>query len=1066
MTVLFCDLVGFTARAEQMDPEDVRALLVPYHAGVRAELERHGGTVEKFIGDAVMAIFGAPVTHEDDPERAVRAALAIRDFAVRDGIELRIGITTGEALVALAANPEAGEGMASGDVVNTAARLQAAAPVNGVLVGEETYRATRHAVDYREAEPVEAKGKAEPVPTFEAIEARARLGTEVLDHTTGDLVGRAHELDTLRSVLRRAREERSSQLVTLVGVPGIGKSRLLHELSRIADAEPELITWRQGRCLAYGDGVTFWALSEIVKAQAGISEADGDDVAEAKLRAAVDEVVEPVDAEWIEGRLRPLIGLGQDSELGGDRSAETHAAWRRFFEGMAEQRTTILVFEDLQWADDGLLDFVDELVEWVAAVPLLVVCTARPELLTRRPGWGGGKLNATTLALTPLTSDETARIIAQVLEQAVIPADVQSALLGRAEGNPLYAEQFARLYRERGTADDLPLPETLQGIIAARLDGLPPDEKRLLQEASVVGKVFWTGALESNGTAVDAALHALERKGFVRRQRRSSVVGETEVAFAHALVRDVAYGQIPRGDRAARHRAVAEWMESLGRADDHAEMVAFHWRTALELGRATGTVDPPVIERTRRALRDAGDRAYALNAWSVAAAQYDDALELWPADDAERPELLLRRARALFHAYDEDRRYEALVEARDALLAAGDDPLAGEAEAFLAHVSWDRGHGDLMQQHLSRAEVLVRGVTSPSGARVLATSARMHELGDRHEEALRVGRAALAMADALGLDELRAHSLATLGMARNNLEEPGAGTEDMERALQIALDANSRIASSIVNNLAVHTIVEGDLHRAGDLYAEALRLAERFGDAASIRFIRANQIWLAFMRGHWDDALADADGFIAECEAGSPHVQEGAVRAGRAAIRWARGDEEGAIDDETRSLDLARLRDDRWQLLGAFALLAASAAERGRPNDARAHVEELVPLVRDLGAHGALMRLSVFADGLGVTDALREALDQGAGLPARRWRHVLDLALAGDLSGAADLVAGTGSVTMEAHFRFFAGVRLLAAGRADEGAAELERALAFYRTVGGTVYVRRAEELLDARESA
>src|SRR5690349_31789 len=277
VTVLFADLVGFTSRSESLDPEDVQAILGPYHQRVRSELERHGGTVEKFIGDAVMALFGAPTAHEDDPERAVRAALAIHDFAVEEGLELRVGVTTGEALISLAASPAEGEGMASGDVVNTAARLQSAAPVNGILADETTYRATRQAVDYREAPAVEAKGKAEPMAVREALAARSRFGVDVTHHARAELVGRERELAVLRDAFERARHERTPLLVTLVAVPGMGKSRLLYELQRIVDADPELVTWRQGRCLAYGDGVAFWALAEVVKAQAGIHDEDSED---------------------------------------------------------------------------------------------------------------------------------------------------------------------------------------------------------------------------------------------------------------------------------------------------------------------------------------------------------------------------------------------------------------------------------------------------------------------------------------------------------------------------------------------------------------------------------------------------------------------------------------------------------------------------------------------------------------------------------------------------------------------------------------------------------------------
>ena len=696
VTVVFCDLVGFTQQAESMDPEDVADILRPYHARVREELERYGGTVEKFIGDAVMALFGAPVAHEDDPERAVRAALAIRDFATEDGLELRVGITTGEALVQLDAQPDAGEGMASGDVVNTASRLQSAAPVNGVLVDETTYRTTRAAVDYAPAEAVEAKGKTEPIVVWEARAAHSRLGVDVAHEARSELVGRARELGLVRDAFLRTRDERTPHLLTLVGVPGIGKSRLVYELQRIVDAEPELITWRQGRCLAYGDGVTLWALGEIVKAQVGIVEKDSTTEIAAKIHDAVlDTLSGTGDEGRVEAQLLALLGLGEEAQLGGDdRRNEAFAAWRRFLEGMAEQRPLVLVFEDIHWADETLLDFADELVDWVTGVPLLVLATARPELLERRPGWGGGKLNATTLALSPLTDEQTGELIERLLPQSLLAAESQQALLEQAGGNPLYAEQFVELYTEQGSTDKLALPETLQGIIAARLDGLPQVEKGLLQDAAVVGKVFWASAIGRDTEASRTQLHSLERKGFVRRQRRSSLEGESEFAFAHALVRDVAYGQIARADRAAKHRATAEWLAELGRPEDHAEMLAYHWRSALELVRASGGDDGELAERTRLALRDAGDRAYALNGHRVAVAQYEDALTLWPEDDKELPDLRFRLARALHGAYD-DRAEEALATARDALLAIGDTDRAGEAESLSAHVAWHRGQGEL-----------------------------------------------------------------------------------------------------------------------------------------------------------------------------------------------------------------------------------------------------------------------------------------------------------------------------------------------------------------------------------
>jgi len=458
VTVLFADLVGFTSRSEQLDPEDVRAMLAPYWQRLRSELEHFGGTVEKFIGDAVVALFGAPVAHEDDPERAVRAALAIRDWVTEESeLNVRIGVNTGEALVSLGARPSEGEGMASGDVVNTAARLQSAAPVDGILVGEQTYRATERMIEFREHDPIQAKGKAEPVHVWEAVQARSRFGVDLAPAAVAPLVGRDEELELLVAAFRRAADDRIPQLVTVVGVPGIGKSRLLGELFAKIDAGDRLVRWRQGRSLPYGEGVSYWALGEMVKAEAGILETDPSEETTRKLEEALNRLVsDETEAAWLGTLLRPLVGLAAD-DVGGDRRGEGFAAWRRFFEALGEDRPLVLVFEDLHWADDGLLDFVDHLVDWLTEVPVLVVGTARPELLARRPAWGGGKGNATTISLAPLTDEETARLVHTLLDRSVLAADVQSAVLERAGGNPLYAEEFVRMVAEGGS-DDLTFP--------------------------------------------------------------------------------------------------------------------------------------------------------------------------------------------------------------------------------------------------------------------------------------------------------------------------------------------------------------------------------------------------------------------------------------------------------------------------------------------------------------------------------------------------------------------------------------------------------------------------------
>ena len=795
--MLFCDLVGFTSRAERLDPEDVHALLAPYHARLRSELERFGGTVEKFVGDAVMAVFGAPAAHEDDPERAVRAALAIRDWSVEQGdhLHVRIAVNTGEALVSLGARPSEGEAMVAGDVVNTAARLQAGAPVNGILAGEQTYRASAHVIEYGEAGAVAAKGKSEPIQAWEALRARSRLGVDVAQRALAPLVGRRHELELLHATLARVRDERSLQLLTLLGVPGIGKSRLVYELSRIVEAGEELIVWRQGRSLPYGEGISFWALGEMVKAQAGILESDEAELAAEKLAASVRDLLPEGDAGWVEAQLRPLVGLGVDQELPDARREEAFAAWRRFLEALAERRTTVAVFEDLHWADEGLLDFIDHLVEWTSGVPLLVLCTARPELLARRPGWGGGQANTFTLALSPLSDEETTHLVHALLERSVLPAEIQRVLVERAGGNALYAEEFARLVAEQGSdaSSVQRLPETVQGIIAARLDALPGEEKALLQAAAVVGKVFWLGAVCRVGGAdraeAERLLHALERKEFVRRERSASVEGEQEFAFRHILIRDVAYGQIPRSERAERHGLAAEWIESLGRLEDHVEMLAHHYTAALELERAAGKDVSGLAERARPVLRRAGDRAMALAGYEAAARFYGAALELCSSDDPARPELLLHRGRALRDS--EGSGLELLTEALEAFRASGDEDGAAEAASAAAHLLWSRGERDEAYAYVNEALELVSGrPESPAKANVLLQRGAFHLVTAEFPEVLRFAREALPITERLGLDGRRARALNLIGWGRVGAGDRG-GLADLEEAMEIALAADA-----------------------------------------------------------------------------------------------------------------------------------------------------------------------------------------------------------------------------------------------------------------------------------
>ncbi len=1052
VTVLFADLVGFTARAESLDPEDVEAILRPYHERLRTELEQRGGTVEKFVGDAVMAVFGAPVTHEDDPERAVRAALAIRDGIVEDGkLEVRIAVNTGEALVNVDARPQVGEGMVAGDVVNTASRLQSSAPANGILVGESAHRATQHVIEYREHDAVEAKGKSEPVPVWEAVQARARVGVELRAPATA-LVGRARERELLLGAFERVRGERSAQLFTIVGVPGIGKSRLVAELYAQLEREAEITHWRQGRSLPYGEGGAFWTFAEMVKAEAGILDSDAAAEAERKLHDAVAILLPDEDAAWVESRLRPLVGL---DARGGARD-ENFAAWRRFVEALAERRPTVLVFEDLHWADDDLLDFVDELVEWAEDVPLLVVVTARPELLDRRPGWGGGKRNALTLSLAPLADDDTARLLAALLDRHVLPAETQQTLLARAGGNPLYAEQFARMFAERGdTAGEL--PETVQGIIAARLDALPPDEKRLLRDAAVLGKTFWIGALPAGDA--EAGLHSLQRKEFVRRERRSSVAGEAEYAFTHLLVREVAYGQIPRAERAQKHLGAARWIDSLAsdRSEDLAQLLAHHYLAALDLTRASGGDPSELVEPATNALVDAAERAASLFAYAEAERFAVKALEL----ASEGTVLWARAQHSLAFAEYEVGRGGAetrAAEAAAAFRALGDVEAAAEAEMLSAICSWHLGRGDAADTSSERALALVREAPpSRAKASALVERSRLLMLRARFGEAIELGREGLALAEELGLIPLQVAALVNIGTALSGGGE--GGVPELERAVALGRDgvAPSEVQRAY-NNLAEDLTARGKLRDAVRFYAEARTEVERFGTVVGIRWLAPHEAWAACYLGDWQRAEDLRHEFLASIAGTDGHYLETSMLHLQAYMASPRGDVVAAVAYAERGLVRAREVKDPQVLGVALAGLARHLVAAGRNDDAALLLDELLALTDEKG----LMLYYSWAIDLGWLIHDLGLLQEPPPSRAAVWTEVARAIARGDLVGAADVLGATDLRSEEAYARLRAAEQLAAEGHDAEAQPHLERALAFYRSVGATGYVRRGEALLRA----
>jgi class 3 adenylate cyclase len=1043
VTVLFTDLVGSTERAEGLDPEDVRATLSAYYTQLRAELERHGGTVEKFIGDAVMAVFGAPIAHEDDAERAVRAALAIRD-SIGEELQIRTAVNTGEALVALGAKPGEGDAMVAGDVVNTAARLQSAAPVNGILVGEGTYRATRHAIDYREAPAVEAKGKSEPVKVWEALAARSRFGSDVEQKLRTPLVGRQRERDLLADALTRARTEQSVQLVTLVGVPGIGKSRLVAELFQITDADEDIISWRQGRSLPYGERVSFWALGEIVKAHAGILESDDAATAEEKLIGMVETLGEDdAERDWLARQTRPLVGLE-----GAERAEreEAFAAWRRLLEAAAEQRPLVLVFEDLHWADDGLLDFVDHLADWATTVPLLIVATARPELLDRRPGWGGGKRNAFTLSIGALSDEETAVLLQRLLDRAVIDADAQRAVLQRAEGNPLYAEEYARMLAEH-EGGELTLPETVQGLIAARIDGLAPEEKALLQDASVIGKVFWPGAVPG---ADERTLHALERKEFVRRDRRSSIAGETQYAFLHALVRDVAYGQIPRAERADKHRRAAEWIASLAgdRTEDHAEMLAHHYHEALRLAEAAGRDTAALRGPARQAFAEGAQRALSLGAGPAALDLAIEALALSEESDPERPALQLLAGYAEQLA-GRERIPEFVEPALEGFLAQGDPGRAAEAAVLLGNEYFYRGDLERVRELRGRALELAREAPpSRATARALAQVARSIHVIDRdRERAVELAREALALAEAVGDDQTAAICLNTIGMGRAYSGDEG-GIEDLERSVELLERSGSVFHHhSALNNFANMLWGLGRLKEGSARIHEARALCERYGFASALLWNDAELVYDADYRGDLDAVLARANAFLAH-DWSSLGYQLRPVLAARANALLARGRLAEAQADAEQAL--AGLRESGSDAqVAPFVLTVAAMSRRAAGQEREA--DELLAEVLAGGPDSLLYALPLHLVELGRGD---EFLTHAEGAPGRIWIEAGRAAASGELVRASVIYDSFGARLPAA----WAG--LLAAERGDT--SRLEAALAYFEEQQATPYVERCRALLQA----
>ncbi len=1094
VTVVFCDLVGFTARSDRADPEDVRATLVPYHAAIKRSIELFGGTLDTFVGDGVVGVFGAPVSHEDDPERAIRVALRILDEIAASNervperpLAVRIGIATGDAMVAVGPGPQKDERV-TGDVVAAATHLQALAPVGGIAVDEATRRNAR---DLFAFEPLPTDG---PVPTWRPVE----LARVVHERPRTPFVGRAEESALLRAAYRRAVAEPSVQLVTITGGPGVGKSRLLLEFADLLETEAELTRWRQGRCLPYGDGVGFWPLSEMVKAEARILESDRADQARAKLERTLGTLSgDPSERDWMLARLAPLAGLG---EIGSADRMESYTAWRRFFEGLSARHPLVMVFEDLHWADPALLGFIEHVVDWSIQLPILVLCAARPELYELWPGWGGGKRNSASISLPPLSETETAMLLSGLLDRAVLPAETQRVLLERSGGNPLYAEEFVQMLTDRGILErsgpstrlaadrEISVPETIQAIIAARLDTLPHETKALLQDASLIGKVFWTGAVASvSGIGPDEVrrrLHEAAMLELIRPIRSSSMEGEEEYAFWHILVRDVASAQIPRSERVDKHRALAEWIESTAgeRIADRGELLAYHYGQALELARATGVGGDrdELRDRAVRALVLAGARAAHLDAGS-AERHFRRAADLLPEGHPDRPRILLHLADAEVSrgSFAASRRTFDL--AISGLLAVDDMIGVGEALALKTRALQRLGDMRDSETFLGEAiSILEQEPPGPELARAYSRMAGHWLMLGRFERCRDFAERGLELAQRFDLSDEAVRARQNLGAARCQLGD-AEGLTDLWAALREGLELGIGVETAVTYaNLATQLwLLEGPAI-ALQVWDSAVEFAEVRGFVTEAMWGKAGQIEVQSDLGRWDEVATIAS----EIEAWDREEGGGQLRTfaqfRRAAVLSNRGDLAGAVLLEEEFLPRVRIL-RRAEFLGpALTIGAALELRRGHEGMALDLVEEfLVATSEHLG-----FRQLYVADAVRVMVACGMT-DRADGLireepPPRNLRCRLALETARAVVDEAQgrfAEAARAYASVAAAWRSYGsipeqGLALLGEGRSRQASGEagatepLRLARDGFRALGADPWIADVDAILEGAEGA
>jgi class 3 adenylate cyclase/tetratricopeptide (TPR) repeat protein len=1000
VTILFVDLVGFTERSDAADPEDVRRTLVPFHSRVTRDLERFGGTLDKFIGDAVMGVFGAPVAHEDDPERAVRAGLqilhTIEDLRRDDPrIAVRVAVNTGEAVVSFGEGPQPGEAVA-GDVVNTASRMQSLAPRDSVVIGETTLRVVRRVFETEPLAPVRVKGKAEPLAAWRVVGERQDAAADVAPTV---FVGRGLELEQLDAMFDRAVRGSGVQLVTLIGEPGLGKTRVIGEFRRRVS---ERAAWVAGRFVPYGETSTFAPIADTVRAIAGMGR-EGGEAAEAALEGLVARIEpDPGEREWLRSRLGPVLGVSTEVPGQVVPAPEIAQAWSRVIGAEAERRPLVVELEDLHWAEPAALELIQLVADRLEGLPVLVLCSARPELLERER-WAGGRRNSMTLGLSPLTGDETDALLTDLLAQLPIAAPQRASLRERAGGNPLYALEFARMLGERATqpeGSEQDVPDSVQAVVAARLDAIPGDLRGLVQDASVLGMRFWPSALAATGRYEDEearrGVDELVRRGLVERGRATSFEGEPEFGFTHALIREVAYGRLTRVERARRHCAAGAWIERVSgdRANERAEMLARHFASATELAEAAGERDfaAETCGPALRWLMASGSRASSLDP-DGAFASFDRAARLAPAESRERADALSasaqsgRRSGRLESGEVLGRYEEALAISR----ALGDRVEIGAALTRVGSQSGAMGDSARSRELLAEAVDVLRD--PPAGrdlARAYAYRAEEEMFAGRVESSMELaGRALDLLGD--GSDELVVMCLHIRGDARCSLGDL-RGLDNLREALRLAEAARNATDTVTSRNYLAEWLWAVEGPAAGLPHHEAaLELAERRGIMSQGLYTKGGSIGLLFDLGDWDRAMRLCDELLGLAPERLDITVHALTRVHRSRIATLRGDREEA-DDPEELLARARPVEEMQALAPALVAAAEMALVDGDRSAAAGYVKEFAEATHGVAALYRESQLAAVARVCAKVDELallRRLVEESQGLIRRDELNLL-----------------------------------------------------------------------------